>query len=345
MTNLVSSCSAARRALAVLAGAAAVAALSVCQAPFGLGEPSTRSLETGVVNSLAAAKSLELTGPYTDAGGQWSIDLQLVRPGTQHIVVSNADLKLEAAIFVDPTGSNVTDAYFRGNQFLSQHMGPDPASRNLVKAAGNAWWKGTAGQVPQLSNFTDGANFESTFLGTSVTKRVDHVSVDGLDAVSLSGPRAEVLVASDTPHQLLRVRLQKGATVDGVSDANFQYANFDKDFKITKPTDVIDFSNLSTLPPIYTVVSVDTSHCSATCVVSAVVKNLGGKLGAQAPSTVTFAMTDPATKLTVGTCSTEIKPDVGYNTTKTVSCTIPAVSGQQANAAIVTATPTNPGRA
>lgn len=334
-----------KRALAVMAGAVGLVFISACQAPFGLGEPSTRALETGIVNSLAAATSLEVTGPYSEAGGQWSMDLQLVRPGTQHIVVSNADLKLEAAIFVDPTGFNVTEAYFRGNQFLSQHMGPDPASRNLVKAAGNAWWKGTAGQVPQLSNFTDGASFESTFLGTSVTKRVDHVVVDGLDAVSLSGSRAEVFVAAGTPHQLLRVRLQKGATVDGVSDANFQYANFDKDFKIAKPTDVIDFSNLSTLPPIYTVVSVDTSRCGSTCVVSAVVKNLGGKLGAQAPSTVTFTMTDPAAKLTIGTCSSEIKPDVGYNTTRTVSCTIPVTGGQQTNAAVVTAAPTNPGRA
>ncbi len=334
-----------RRALAVTAGAAAVAVLSVCQAPFGLGEPSTRSLETGVVNSLAAAKSLEITGPYSEAGHQWSMDLQLVRPGTQHIIVSTADLKLEAAIFVDPTGFKVTEAYFRGNQFLSQHMGTDAASRNLVKAAGNAWWKGTAGQVPQLSNFTDGTNFKSTFLGPALTGRVDHVTVDGLDAVNLSGTRAEVFIAASAPHQLLRVRLKKGATVDGVSGADFQYSNFDKDFKIAKPTDVIDFSNLSTLPPIYTVVSVDTSRCGATCVVSAVVKNLGGNVGAQAPSTITFTMTDPATKQTIGTCQTEVKPDVGYNTTKTVSCTINSVGGQQANAAMVTATSTNPGRA
>ncbi len=334
-----------RRGLAVMVSATAIAALSACQAPFGLGEPSTRALETGVVNTLAAAKSLEVTGSYSEAGHPWSIDLQLVRPGTQHIDVSTADLKLEAAIFVDTTGINVTEAYFRGNQFLSQHMGTDAASRNLVKAAGNAWWKGTAGQVPQLSNFTDGANFESTFLGTALSQRVDHVTVDGLDSVNLSGPRAEVFVAASVPHQLLRVRLKKGATVDGVSDADFKYGNFGKDFKIAKPTDVIDFSNLSTLPPIYTVVSVDTSRCGSTCVVSAVVKNLGGKLGAQAPSTITFTMTDPATKQTVGTCQTEVKPDVGYNTTKTVSCTINAVGGQQANAAIVTATPTNPGRA
>ena len=56
-------------------------------------------------------------------------------------------------------------------------------------------------------------------------------------------------------------------------------------------------------------------------------------------------MTDSATKLTVGTCNVQVVPDVGYNATKTVSCTISAASGQLANAAVVTATPTNPGRA
>jgi hypothetical protein len=345
MTNLISSSSAARRALAVLAGAAAVAALSVCQAPFGLGQPSTRALENGAADGLAAATSFEITGTYTESGNNWTIDLQVVRSGSRHVVISTADLKLEAIVFVDPAGVNPSDSYFRGNQYLSQHMGSDPASRNLVKAAGNAWWKGAAAQLPTLTDLTDGPAFRTTFLGTAVTRREDNVSIDGLDAINLSGPRADVFVGANESHQLLHLRLKNGATVDGVSAADFQYTNFDKDFKITKPTDVIDFSNLSTLPPIYTVVSVDTSHCSATCVVSAVVKNLGGKLGAQAPSSVTFTMTDPATKLTVGTCSTEIKPDVGYNTTKTVSCAIPAVSGQQANAAIVTATPTNPGRA
>jgi hypothetical protein len=333
-----------RRALAVIAGTAAIAALSVCQAPFGLGQPSTRALENGAADTLAAAKTFEITGTYTESGNNWTIDLQVVRSGSRHVVISTPDLKLEAIVFVDPAGVNPSDPYFRGNQYLSQHMGTDPASRNLVKAAGNAWWKGAAAQVPALPDLTDGPAFRSTFLGTAVTRREDNVSIDGVDAINLSGPRADVFIGANEPHQLLHLRLKSGATVDGVSAADFQYTNFDQDFKIAKPTDVIDFSNLSTLPPIYTVVSVDTSRCGATCVVSAVVKNLGGKVGAQAPSTITFTMTDPATKLTVGTCSAEIKPDVGYNTTKTVSCTISAVSGQ-ANAAIVTATPTNPGRA
>ena len=337
--------SATRRALAVMAGAAAVAVLSVCQAPFGLGQPSTRALENGAADTLAAASSFEISGTYTEAGTSWMIDMQIVRSGRRHMTVSSSDMKLEAIIFFDPAGTTPTDSFFRGNAYLSQHMGADPASRNLVKAAGNAWWKGTAVDVPRLPDLTEGSALRATFLGTAVTQRKDNVVVDGSDAVNLSGSRADVFVAANAPHQLLHLRMKSGATVDGVSAADFQYTNFDKDFKIVKPTDVIDFSNLSTLPPIYTVVSVDTSRCGATCVVSAVIKNLGGKLGAQAPSTIAFTMTDSATKQTVGTCNVQVVPDVGYNATKTVSCTINTVSGQQANAAIVTATPTNPGRA
>lgn len=344
MRTIASPWSATYRALAVVAGATFLAALSSCQAPFGLGEPSTRALENGAADGLAAAKSFEITGSYTEAGIHWSVDLQVVRLTSEHVIVSNSNLKLEAVIFTDATGA-VVSAFFRGNQYLSEHMGTDAASRNLVKAAGNAWWKGSAGQVPQLPDLTGGAAFRSTFLGTAVTRRIDNVVIDGTEAVDLSGPRADVFIAASAPHQLLHLRLKAGASVDGVSGADFQYGNFSKDFQIAKPTDVIDFSNLSTLPPIYTVVSVDTSRCGSTCVVSAVVKNLGGKVGAQAPSSVTFAMTDPATKQTIGTCQAEVKPDVGYNTTTTASCTISGVSGQLANAAVVTATPTNPGRA
>ena len=345
MRTIVSPPSATRRALAVLAGAAAVAVLSVCQAPFGLGRPSTRALENGAADTLAAANSFEISGTYTEAGTRWTIDMQIVRSGRRHVTVSSSDMKLEAIIFVDASGTTRTDSFFRGSEYLSRHMGIDPASRNLVKAAGNAWWKGTAVDVPRLPDLTEGSALRSTFLGTAVTKRNDNVVVDGSDAVNLSGSRADVFIGANAPHQLLHLRLKSGATVDGVSTADFQYTNFDKDFKITRPTDVIDFSNLSTLPPIYTVVSVDTSRCSATCVVSAVVKNLGGKLGAQAPSTITFTMSDSATKASVGTCQAQVVPDVGYNATSTVSCTISSAGGQQANAAIVTATPTNPGRA
>lgn len=345
------------------AGVMVLMAMSACYAPFGIGEPSTRSLENGVVDSLTAAKSLEIVGSYSEATpvcpsgratgsratcppspAQWTMDLQLVRPATEHVIVSRAGLKLEAIIFFGAGGSIPADAYFRGNAFLSQHMGSDPASRNLVKAAGNAWWKGSAEQLPALLEFTDGATFRSTFLGTNLSQRFDHVSVDGIDAVKLSGPRAAVFVTAAAPNRLLRLVVKKAASIDGISDADLRYTNFGEDVRIEPPTDVIDFSNLSTLPPIYTVVSVDASRCASPCVVSALLKNLGGKVGAKAPSTITFTMTDPATKQAVGSCQVQVKPDVGYNASKTVSCTITVASGRQTNAAIVTAMPENPGR-
>jgi hypothetical protein len=331
------------RALVLVVGAAAVAAFSACDLPFGLGQPTTRALEDGSASSLTAAKSFEITGSYSESVGTsspttWTIDLQLARSGAEHVVVSAAGTKLEAIILGN-------DTYFRGNQFLSQHMGSDPLSRNVVGAAGNAWWKGSPGRVPSLPDFTDGNTFKATFLGTAVTQRSDHVPVDGIDAVNLSGPRADVFIAAQPPYHLLRVHLKKGALIDGVSGADFKFANFNGDFGITAPTDVIDFSNLSTLPPIYTVVSVDTSGCTSPCVVSAQVKNLGGTQGARAPSTITFTMKAAASGSAVGGCQAQVTPDVGYNATATVSCTISNLSGQPASAAVVTATADNPGHA
>ena len=107
---------------------------------------------------------------------------------------------------------------------------------------------------------------------------------------------------------------------------------------------MIDFSNLTTLPPIYTVVSVDTSRCASPCVVSAQLKNLGGLFGATAPSTVAFTMKAAASGAVLGTCQAQVTPDVAYNATTSVSCTI-NVTGQIENAATVTATATNPGHA
>jgi hypothetical protein len=342
--------------LAVVIGSVGLAALAACDLPAGLGQPTTRALESGAADTLTAAKSFEITGSYSESAAAapqapasaarqnlppqattWTIDVQVVRPGTEHMVVSAADVKLEAIVLG-------TDAYFRGNQFLSLHMGSDPLSRNLVKAAGNAWWKGAAGIVPRLPDFTVGSAFKSTFLGTAVTQRYDHVSVDGLDAINLSGPRADVFISTAAPYHLLRVHMKKGVVIDGVSDADLRFANFNRDFAIAAPSDVIDFSNLSTLPPVYSVESVDTSGCGSPCVVSAVLKNLGGATGARAPSTITFTMTSTASGTVIGTCQAQVTPDVGYNATTTVSCTIGSLSGEQANAAIVTAVADNPGR-
>ena len=325
------------RARSGLVGVAVVAALSACALPFALDLPTTRSLETGATGTLNAADSFEITGSYSEGNNRWSIDLQLVRPSAEHVTVTTSDVKLEAI-------NLGTDAYFRGQQFLSAHMGSDLVSRSFVKAAGNGWWKGSAGHVPQLTDLTDGEAFRSTFLGQAVTQRIDHVSVDGIDAVELSSVRGDVFITAEAPYRILRVRLKHGVVVDGIRDADLRFVNYNHDFRISAPAGVIDFSNLSTLPPIYTVLSVDTSGCASPCVVSAVLKNLGGMTGARAPSTITFTMTDTASRQPVGRCQTQVVPDVGFNATTTVSCTIGDLSAQHSNAATVTATPDNPGR-
>lgn len=324
----------------MLGGAAVLAALSACDLPFGLGQPTTRALENGAVASLDAAKSFRLSGSYNDQllAQRVTVDLQFVRPGTEHVVVNSAATKVEAIILG-------ADAYFRGNEFLSQHMGSDPLSRNLVKVAGNAWWKGQVGDAPQLPDLTTGSSFRTTFLGTVITQRTDHASVDGLDAVELSGQRADVYIAASPPYRVLRVQTKNGVFVDGIADGDLRFSDYDRDFGIAAPGDVIDFSNLSTLPPVYTVVSVDTTGCTSPCAVSVLLKNLGGLSPAQAPSSVTFTMTDPATGKVVGSCRAQVRPDVGYNSTTTVGCTIPGVNGGQVNSAVVTAVADNPGHA
>ena len=331
-----------RGALAALGGAIAVAALSACDLPFGLGQPTTRALEDGAVASLDASQSFRLTGSYTDEvlSERVALDMEFVRPNTEHILVTGTRTKVEAIVL----GAT---AYFRGNEFLSQHTGTDQLSRNLVKVAGNAWWRGygstaTTLRVPDL---TAGSTFRTTFLGTAITQRTDHALVDGLAAVELSGPRADVYIATNPPYRVLRVRIRNGVTIDGITDADLHFSDFDRDFRIGPPADVIDFSNLSTLPPLYTVVSVDATGCASPCSVSALLKNLGGLSLAQAPSSVTFTMTDPATGKVVGSCQAQVKPDVGYNSTTTVGCTIAGASGGQVNAALVTAVADNPGHA
>ena len=340
--------------VATVVGVMTLAALSACDLPFDLGQPTTRALETGASDGLTTAQSFEVIGSYTGPGAAlpvasgartsgpapdttWTIDLQIARPDTEHLVVSAGTVKLEAIIL---SGG----AYFRGHDFLAQHMGTDQLSQNLVKAAGNSWWKANSSIVPKLPDFTDGANFRTTFLGTAVTQRTDHVSVDATAAVELSGPRADVYIAAGSPYRVLRVHLKSGVAVDGISAADLRYSNFDKDFGIAVPTDVIDFSNLSTLTPIYTVLSVDTSGCGSPCIVSASLKNLGGMRPPKGTSMITFTMTDAATGKVIGSCQAPVQPDVGFNSTTNVSCTIGGLSGAP-NAAIVTATADNPGQA
>jgi hypothetical protein len=322
-------------------GVLVVLVSAACDLPFGLGLASTRALEDGAAAALDGAGSFEMSGAYLESGQRFLVDVQLARPDSEHLVVtgSEAASKVEAIVLGK-------DGYFRGRDFLAQHVGSDPVSQAMLAAAGDAWWKGPAASAPQLPDLTGGDAFQSTFLGSAVTQRGDHVSLDGSDAVYLAGPRAEVWVMSGPPYQPLRVHLRKGVVVDGLADADVRYLNFDHDFGIAVPRNVIDFSNLSSLPPLYTVVSVDVSRCGASgsCVVSAVVKNLGATQPARAHSTITFVMKDNASGKTLGSCMAPVVPDVGFNATTTVQCTISG-AGVSPGAETVTATPNNPGRA
>ena len=284
---------------------------------------------------LSSSDGYELSGQYKASTKQWTIDEQFSRPNARHLVLNGEGTKLEAIVIAK-------DGYFRGQEFLAQRLGQSSAVPGLAQAAGSAWWKDTVSLVPTMPDFTDGTAFRATFLGSSANRRTDHQSIDGVDSVELSGTRADVFIASAPPYRLLRVRLKPGVEIDGLTDADLHYSNVGRDFGIVAPKDVIDFANLSTLPPIYTVLSVDTSACGSPCVVSARVKNLGGTIGAKGPSSVGFIMRSATGGPPIGSCTAKIQPDVGFNSTTTVSCTI---TGQATNAAVVTATADNPGHA
>jgi hypothetical protein len=322
----------------VAVAVAALVALAACDIPFGIGSPTIRALNSGAGDSLDAAGSLRISGPYREESIPWKIDLELVRPNTQHMVLSSNNVNLEAII---------TDhgSYFRGRQFLAANMGSDPYSQSLVQAAGDAWWTGLTATAPELPEFTRGAGLRAAFLGTAVTSRTDHVSVGGVPAVELSGRRADVFLSEASPYRVLRVHMHPGAVVDGISDADFMYSDYGRDFAIAPPSGALDFADQSTLPPIYTVLSVDTSACGSSCLVAASLKNLGGKTSSRGPSVVTFTMTDPQTSSVLGTCKVPVQPDVGHSATTTVSCTISGVNGADHNAALVTAAADNTGQA
>ncbi len=318
-------------------GAALLLALVACDLPFGLGEATTRALENGAADTLTNATGFVMTGGYTGPNGEhWVLKVDIARPDREQLSLSGP-AELDAIIIQG-------EGYYRGQAFLAQHIGTDPLSKALVAAAGNAWWKGGTRLAPKFPDLTDGVGFRATFLGANITQRTDRVPFEGQQAVELSGPRADVFVRSTPPYYVLGLIMKKGVVIDGLDHADLRYSSFNGNVQISAPSDVIDFSNLTTLPPIYTVVSVDTSGCGSPCVVSAELKNLGGQFGAKAPSTITFTMTAAVSGSVIGSCSAQVTPDVAYNATTKVSCTI-NLSSQPENAAVVTATADNPGHA
>lgn len=316
-------------------GAAALSLLlAACSLPFDLGQPTTRSLESEAADAMGPSATFTVRGTYTAHGSLWKIGITFVRPDRESLNVAWSNGNVEAIVI----GSQ---AYFRGESFLLAHMGSDPQAQALAKAAGNAWWKGSTALLPAMPDLATGAAFRTTFLGAAVTGRTNDVPIDGENTIELYGPRGAVYIRSAEPHYLVHLRMKAGVSIDGIAGADLSYSSFNAALTIAPPTDVIDFTNLSTLPPIYTIVSIDTSRCSTECVVSAQLRNLGGLTGARAASTVTFTLTSGGA--TLGSCSTQVNPDVGYNSTTTVTCTI-AYSGSLDSGANVTAAVDNPGR-
>ena len=311
--------------------------LAACSAPFGLDQPTTRSLEDGVASALSSARSLEIKGGYEEASVAWKLDLQLQRGGVEHVTLDAGGAGLEAIL----VGG---DAYFRGRQFLAAHVATGARSRQLVEAAGDSWWKGLPAELPKLPEFTDGGAFRAAFLGSALNRRADGASAAGTAAVELSGPRADVWVQAAPPHHPLRVRLRPGVTVDGLQAVDFSYGEFDQVPAIGRPAGVVDFANAATLPPLYSVVAVDTSGCADPCIVAARLQNLGGLQPAAGPSLVTFQASDAVSGARLGSCAVKVIPDVPFTQTTTVRCTMAGPGGLDLNGAVVKATVANPGR-
>jgi hypothetical protein len=324
-----------RFACVVVVGISALVA--ACSAPLGIGQTSTADLINTANSELDSAKSFEVSGRFSDAGKKYTMDLQLRRPSSVHLTMTINGVGLEA-IEVGPK------AYYRGADFLAQAAGPaagSPTGPRLVKAVGDRWWTASEKPAPDLSGLTDNQKLKANFLNSLLVNRKEHVTVSGLDTVELSGKDGTVNISDTTPHRLVRVQVPSGMTVDGYTDADLRFSNYGKDFSITAPSGVLDFSDPSTLPPLYDVLSVDSSGCrsASSCVVAATVKNRTGLAGAPAQSTVTFNLSDSGGK-SIGTCSAGIAPDVANGATTTVSCKVPL--GGFSGAFTVHATPSNP---
>ena len=320
----------------LLIAAAVMLLLAGCDLPLGLGFATTRELEDGALSTLASAKSLEVSGSYVEQSEHWVIDVQVVRPRSKHAVVQRNGVRLEAIVIG-------ADRYFRSPQVLADQLSADQASRDLAQAAGSAWWTGLAVPDSNPFDFTDAAVLRATLINSDLATRRDRVTVNGVETAHLSSAGADVYIEEAAPHHLVRLQMRISKVVEGISQADLLFNHYGADFKIAAPHDVINFGDLSTLPPEYTVVSVDTSGCATPCVVQATVKNLGGRKGAKAPSTVTFQMTDLVSGKAIGGCTGTVAPDVDYNATTTVSCAIAEAAGADFAGAKVTATPTNPG--
>ena len=307
-----------RMRIAVVAAAGLLAA--GCGSPFG-GQslPSTSQLVNGAADGFAKATSLEVSGTFTEASASYTVDIQFAPPSTAHLTVTqNNKLRFEGLAVNGKI-------FFRGRDFIALLLGSGTSDQQLAKAVGDRWFTSSAPKdvIPlDVSPFTDASKVKANFLTTLPAKRKDNVTSSGVMTAELTTDDYIVNITEASPYRLVSLRTAQGKTVQQLTDATLAYSNFNKDFAIQTPTDVVDKDNHSTWPPMYTRVSIEHSGCNDPCTLSAVYRNDGGTTGASAPSTVNFTLTSKADGSALGSCKATIQPDVANGQTVTESCSI-----------------------
>jgi len=145
-------------------------------------------------------------------------------------------------------------------------------------------------------------------------------TIAGQRTVKLSDARASIYVTAADPVRLVRLVFAPSYTdATGISglDATFSYP---KRLTVTAPADFYDPDDPSTLPGLYTVDQANRGRCDATgCTYTLAVHNHYGKSGGPAAATVKLTTQSGGS---LGACTVPI-PQIGYNQTENVSCTVP----------------------
>jgi len=304
----------------LLLTSAAALLIGACGLPFGLGRPSTAQLENGAADSLAKATSFEAKGVVTESSTDYTFDTKYVKPSTEDVLVTQGALSYE----VMQIGGKV---YFKGNAFLSSMLKSADAQQ-ILKAVGDRWFTTSTAQPVDTSAITDAGKVKANFLTTIADKRTDDVVVDGQQTAELTLSDIILNITESSPYRLVRLRSVSGQSINGVSNLDMKFTNYNQDFGLVQPTNVFDLDDPTTWPPLYQLDSVTqvvipgTTSCNDPCVLNATVENAGGVNGASASSTVTFVLTSDADNSTLGSCKVTIQPDRPHAQKFTASCSI-----------------------
>jgi hypothetical protein len=304
-----------RMRIAIVAAAGLLAA--GCGLPFG-GQSlaSTPQLVNGAADGLAKATGFEVTGAATEEGASYTLDVQLTPPNTNHVTLTqNSTLNVES---VEVNGK----VFYRGRAFIALLLGSGASDQQLAKAVGDRWFTSSSAVPFDTGAFTDASKVKDNFLSTSSMKRKDNVSSNGAMTAELTADDYILNITEASPYRLVMLRTAPGKTVQKLSDAKLSYGNYNKDFAIQTPTDVVDKDNHSTWPPMYTRVSINNSRCDDPCILSAKYRNDGGMTGASAPSTINFTLTSKADGSVLASCKVPITQDVANGQTVTEACSL-----------------------